>query len=91
MEVSLLRAIMPFWDVTINKFVFFFGMISPTIYYLLVMFGPSTDGLEFCDNPIVIDSRTQCDISSGNPTTYIQSNKTLGMVTYTEHRAFLLA
>lgn len=91
MDVSLLRVVMPFQGTTINGLVFPFGMILPTIYDLLVMFDLPASGLEFGYNPIVTDFGTRCDFSSGHLTIYIQSNKILGMVMNTEHRAFLLA
>lgn len=72
MEISLLHVVMPFWDATINRFVFPFGMILPTIYDLLVMFGLSTKGEEFCHNPLETHFGTECNFSSGNLTTYIQ-------------------
>lgn len=91
MDVLLLRVVMPFWDAMINGFVFPFGIISPTIYDLLVMFGLPDGCPEFYDNPVVTNSGTHFEFSSVNLTTYIQSNKILRVVIEAEHNAFLLA
>lgn len=50
MDVSLLCVVMPFQGTTINRIVFPFGMILPTIYDLLVMFDLPASGPEFGPN-----------------------------------------
>lgn len=89
MDHALLSSVMPFWSLLVNGSSFPFGMISPIVYDLLVIFGLLVDGLKQVVNPLV--SAPACQLIVVTFSQYVANNMKKGEMIEHEHAAFLLA